>query len=88
MTLSPMMPSKCSVLPIQTHLEAVRDARSNKPRLRLPSKITSSNERFDVNKVDIFYYVYGILHSPEYRSRFEANLQKELPRIPLSRNFR
>lgn len=54
----------------------------------LPSKITSSNERFDVSKVDIFYYVYGVLHSPEYRSRFEANLQKELPRIPLSRNFR
>lgn len=54
----------------------------------LLSKIANSNERFDVNKVDIFYYVYGILHSPEYRSRFEANLQKELPRIPLSRNFR
>lgn len=54
----------------------------------LPSKIANSNERFDVNKVDIFYYVYGILHSPEYRNRFEANLQKELPRIPLSRNFR
>ena len=54
----------------------------------LPPKIANSNERFDVNKVDIFYYVYGILHSPEYRSRFEANLQKELPRIPLSRNFR
>ena len=54
----------------------------------LPSKIANRNERFDVNKVDIFYYVYGILHSPEYRSRFEANLQKELPRIPLSRNFR
>lgn len=54
----------------------------------LPSKLANSNERFEVNKVDIFYYVYGILHSPEYRSRFEANLQKELPRIPLSRNFR
>ena len=54
----------------------------------LSSKIANSNERFDVNKVDIFYYVYGVLHSPEYRSRFEANLQKELPRIPLSRNFR
>lgn len=54
----------------------------------LPSKIANSNERFDVNKVDIFYYVYGILHSPEYCSRFGANLQKDLPRIPLSRNFR
>ena len=31
---------------------------------------------------DLFYYVYGILHSPEYRDRFATNLLKELPRIP------
>jgi predicted helicase len=31
---------------------------------------------------DIFYYVYGLLHSPEYRERFADNLGKELPRIP------
>lgn len=35
----------------------------------------------ELNKEDIFYYIYGILHSPEYRQRFEANLKKELPRI-------
>lgn len=34
---------------------------------------------------DIFYYVYGILHSPEYRSRFAADLKKMLPRIPLTK---
>ncbi|MGY2415203.1 DEAD/DEAH box helicase [Pseudomonas tolaasii] len=33
-------------------------------------------------KDDLFYYVYGILHSPEYRERFADNLSKELPRIP------
>lgn len=54
----------------------------------LPAKIASTNERFEVAKIDIFYYIYGILHSPEYRERFAANLAKELPRIPLSRNFR
>lgn len=54
----------------------------------IPDSAARSNERFEVNKVDIFYYVYGILHSPEYRERFAANLQKELPRIPLSRNFK
>ena len=37
----------------------------------------------ELTKLDIFFYVYGILHSPEYRSRFAANLKKELPRIPL-----
>lgn len=35
-----------------------------------------------VSKEDIFYYVYGLLHSPDYRERFADNLSKELPRIP------
>ena len=30
----------------------------------------------------VFYYIYGILHSPAYRSTYANNLQKELPRIP------
>jgi len=34
------------------------------------------------SKEDLFYYVYGILHSPDYRERFADNLTKELPRIP------
>lgn len=42
----------------------------------------------ELNKKDIFYYIYGILHSPEYRTRFAANLKKELPRIPLAEDFR
>jgi len=33
-------------------------------------------------KEDIFYYVYGLLHSEEYRTRFADNLSKQLPRIP------
>ena len=33
-------------------------------------------------KEDLFYYVYGLLHSPDYRERFADNLSKELPRIP------
>lgn len=41
-----------------------------------------------ITKEDIFYYVYGILHSSEYRRRFANNLTKELPRIPLARNFK
>ncbi|NVM98522.1 type ISP restriction/modification enzyme [Arthrobacter sp. SDTb3-6] len=35
-----------------------------------------------VSKDDIFFYVYGLLHSPEYRSEFVADLKKMLPRIP------
>ena len=36
-----------------------------------------------VGKENIFYYVYGILHSTEYRIAFAADLKKMLPRIPL-----
>ncbi|MDC0994042.1 DEAD/DEAH box helicase family protein [bacterium] len=35
-----------------------------------------------ISKEDVFYYVYGLLHSPDYRERFADNLTKELPRIP------
>jgi predicted helicase len=38
-----------------------------------------------VGNEDVFYYVYGVLHSPEYRERFAADLKKMLPRIPLTR---
>ena len=31
---------------------------------------------------DVFYYIYGLLHSPDYRERYADNLSKELPRIP------
>lgn len=41
-----------------------------------------------ITKEDIFFYVYGLLHSPEYRKRFANNLKKELPRIPLAKDFR
>jgi predicted helicase len=40
-----------------------------------------------ISKEDIFYYVYGILHSPEYKRRFESDLKKMLPRIPLAKDF-
>ena len=35
-----------------------------------------------VTKDHIFSYVYGILHSPDYRARYAADLAKLLPRIP------
>ncbi|MBU2718963.1 DEAD/DEAH box helicase, partial [Acidithiobacillus ferridurans] len=38
-------------------------------------------------KEDVFWYVYGILHSSEYRTRFANDLKKMLPRIPYSPDF-
>ena len=36
----------------------------------------------DFRKEDIFYYIYGLLHSEEYREKYADNLSKQLPRIP------
>ena len=35
-----------------------------------------------ISEDDLFYYIYGILHSEDYRARYANNLTKELPRIP------
>jgi predicted helicase len=40
-----------------------------------------------ITKEDLFYYVYGMLHSPDYRRRFKNSLTKELPRIPAVKSF-
>lgn len=40
-----------------------------------------------ISKEDIFYYVYGLLHSPDYRERYADNLSKELPRIPCVKTY-
>lgn len=39
--------------------------------------------RNPVTKKDIFNYVYGFLHSPDYKNIFSETLKKELPKIPL-----
>jgi predicted helicase len=40
-----------------------------------------------ISKEDIFYYIYGVLHSPEYKQRFASDLKKMLPRIPFTADF-
>lgn len=40
-----------------------------------------------IEKDDIFYYVYGILHHPAYKSKYRNDLRKGLPRIPKAPDF-
>lgn len=40
-----------------------------------------------ISKEDIFFYVYALLHHPEYRERYHADLKKMLPRIPKAVDF-
>jgi predicted helicase len=42
----------------------------------------------NITKWDIFHYVYAVLHHPDYRERYAANLKRELPRIPYVSGFR
>ena len=40
-----------------------------------------------ITKEDIFFYVYALLHHPEYRERYEDDLKKMLPHIPHAAGF-
>lgn len=41
----------------------------------------------EIGKEDLFYYIYGLLHSQDYHDRFANNLAKQLPRIPAVKSF-
>lgn len=47
------------------------------------SNISSNRaEEFGLSSEDLFYYAYAVLHSNEYRERYQSDLKKQLPRIP------
>uniref|UniRef100_UPI0035D0210E type ISP restriction/modification enzyme n=1 Tax=unclassified Bartonella TaxID=2645622 RepID=UPI0035D0210E len=74
----------------QTHLFLISTEESKTAGLQKRDAITDEGlEHFKaaypnetITKDDLFYYVYGLLHSEDYRSRYADNLCKELPRIP------
>ncbi|WP_142668016.1 DEAD/DEAH box helicase [Enterococcus faecalis] len=44
------------------------------------------NSHYGLTEEEIFFYIYGVLHSSEYRKKYANDLQKALPRIPLLKN--
>ncbi len=40
-----------------------------------------------IGKEDIFHYVYGVLHDPAYREKYELNLKRDFPRVPFYKDF-
>ena len=40
-----------------------------------------------ITKWDIFHYTYGLLHHPDYRETYQANLKRDLPHIPFAEDF-
>ena len=41
----------------------------------------------ELTKMDIFHYVYAVLHHPVYREKYEQNLKREFPRVPFYDDF-
>ena len=64
-----------------------RDAITDGGLAHFRKKYPAAGEGETISKEDLFYYVYGLLHSPDYRSRYADNLGKELPRIPAVKTF-
>lgn len=42
----------------------------------------------EITKLDIFCYVYAVLHDPRYREKFERNLKNDFPHIPFHEDFK
>ena len=40
-----------------------------------------------ITKTDIFHYIYALLHAPGYRTKYAANLRRDLPRVPFAQDF-
>jgi predicted helicase len=51
--------------------------------------ISNLEERFlrDIQPDDIFYYVYGVLHSKKYRKRYVEFLKRDFPKIPFTDDY-
>ena len=51
------------------------------------AEFRSHYEDDTITKWDIFHYNYGLLHHPDYREKYEANLKRDLPHIPFTKDF-
>ena len=40
-----------------------------------------------VSKDDIWEYMYGVMHAPDWRERYRFDLQRSLPRVPFADDF-
>ena len=40
-----------------------------------------------ITKDDIWEYLYGVMHAPDWRERYRFDLQRNLPRVPLAADF-
>ena len=67
------------VVPGYRRVDNITDWCLQQFRLRYPA--------LHITKDDIWYYLYGLIHSPDYRKKYKADLSKDLPRIPYAPDF-
>ena len=85
LTLTSIDGSQC--FPFYTYDEDGSNRRENITNWALDRYRAHFNDD-TITKWDIFHYVYGLLHHPGYRERYQANLKRDLPRIPFAPDFR
>ena len=78
---------KAQCFPFYTYSEDGSNRRENVTDWALNAFRSHYRDK-SITKWDIFHYTYAILHQSDYRSRYAANLKRELPRIPYASDFR
>ena len=76
--------SQC--FPYYTYKEDGTNRRENITDWSLQKFKTTYKDK-KITKWDIFYYIYAVLHHPEYKTKYAANLRRELPHIPYTMDF-
>ena len=52
------------------------------------SEFQTRYEDPSITKDDIWEYLYGVMHAPDWRKRYRNDLQRNLPRVPLAADLR
>ncbi len=50
-------------------------------------RVQSHYDRTDITKDDIWEYLYGVMHAPDWREKYRHELSRQLPRVPLADEF-
>ena len=77
---------KTQCFPFYTYDEDGKNRRENITDWALEQFRTHYRDE-TITKWDIFHYVYALLHHPDYRERYQANLKRDLPRLPYGSDF-
>ena len=76
--------SQC--FPFYTYNERGKNRRENITDCALKNFRTHYRDE-TITKWHIFHYVYGLLHHPDYRERYQVNLKRDLPHLPYAPDF-